>query len=755
MDLSGLHLSKQDTQTSLALWAGIECTVNRVRKQYFNQLEYNGHESRIEDLDRFAALGIRTMRYPVLWERIAPKGVKQANWQWPDQRLNRMRELGINPIAGLLHHGSGPRYTSLIDPNFVEHFTQYARAVSERYPWLTHYTPINEPLTTARFSGLYGHWYPNLKDGLAFAKALLNQCKGIIVGMKVIREVNPHAKLVQTEDLGKTHATPLLSYQADLENERRWLSYDLLCGNLTKDKPMWHFLRSLGVPAKELEWFQEHACKPDIMGINYYVTSERFLDENLYQYPKSTYGGNEYHSYADTEAVRVLAEGLTGPAKLLEEAWQRYQLPLAITEAYLSCTREEQMRWFYEMWQGAQSLKTKGVDIQAVTAWALLGCFDWHNLVTRREGRYESGVFDLRSPQPRPTALAAMVEAFAQGKDFVHPLLKIPGWWRRPIRLLYPAKESANPSAGTSREVCPPYSAEELTDTIEVQTSPSVSPLLITTGPSDRLGLAYARACEIRGIPYQLLGYEALEVTNLRAVETAIMAFNPWAVINTISFDNVDAAENDSATCFTLNMHWPVKLATICARYKLPLLTFSSHLVFGGNGKQSYTETSEVLPNSIFGLSKAEAEKQVLKVYPHALIVRTGELFESWEDTSLFSASLQTVLEGVPVEIPGHTTFAATYIPDLVHTSMDLFIDGEKGIWHLANSGSITWEEWLIRAAEKLGLPTSSIQELIISDSKTAVYQVNGVLSSERGSFLPSLESALRRYCEELRIKTS
>jgi dTDP-4-dehydrorhamnose reductase len=252
-----------------------------------------------------------------------------------------------------------------------------------------------------------------------------------------------------------------------------------------------------------------------------------------------------------------------------------------------------------------------------------------------------------------------------------------------------------------------------------------------------------------------LLGYEALEITNLRAIETAIMAFNPWAVINTISFENVDAAENDSATCFTLNMHWPVKLATICARYKLPLLTFSSHLVFGGNGKQSYTETSEVLPNSIFGLSKAEAEKQVLKVYPHALIVRTGELFESWEDTSLFSASLQTVLEGVPVEIPGHTTFAATYIPDLVHTSMDLFIDGEKGIWHLANSGYITWEEWLIRAAEKLGLPTSSIQELIISDSKTAVYQVNGVLSSERGSFLPSLESALRRYCEELRIKTS
>ena len=55
------------------LWGGVECTVNRVGDCYLDQLEFGGHARRVEDLDRIAALGIRTVRYPLLWERTAPE----------------------------------------------------------------------------------------------------------------------------------------------------------------------------------------------------------------------------------------------------------------------------------------------------------------------------------------------------------------------------------------------------------------------------------------------------------------------------------------------------------------------------------------------------------------------------------------------------------------------------------------------------------------------------------------------------------
>jgi dTDP-4-dehydrorhamnose reductase len=189
------------------LWGGVECTVNRVGGRYFDQLELNGHGARASDLELFASLGIKAIRYPVLWERTAPEGLARADWTWPDARLARLRELNLRPVVGLLHHGSGPPHTSLVDPAFPEKLAAYARAVAERYPWVEDYTPVNEPLTTARFSGLYGHWYPHGRDNQTFARALITQLRAVVLSMKAVREVNPSARLIQTEDLGKTFST--------------------------------------------------------------------------------------------------------------------------------------------------------------------------------------------------------------------------------------------------------------------------------------------------------------------------------------------------------------------------------------------------------------------------------------------------------------------------------------------------------------------------------------------------------------------
>jgi dTDP-4-dehydrorhamnose reductase len=182
----------------LELWGGVECTVNRVGDCYFDQIERTGHAARVDDLDRFAALGIRTLRYPILWERTAPGGACHADWTWADERMERMLALDIRPIVGLVHHGSGPRHTSLLDPAFADGLAEYARAVAQRYPWALDYTPVNEPLTTARFSGLYGHWYPHRCDSASFVRALLVQCRATVMAMRAIRTVTPGARLVQT-----------------------------------------------------------------------------------------------------------------------------------------------------------------------------------------------------------------------------------------------------------------------------------------------------------------------------------------------------------------------------------------------------------------------------------------------------------------------------------------------------------------------------------------------------------------------------
>jgi len=322
----------------IEVWAGVECTVNRVHDDYHDQSELTGHARRIEDIDLIADLGVTAVRYPVLWERVAPEGLASADWRWTDERLERLRARGIDPIAGLLHHGSGPRHTNLLDPALPEDFAAYARAVATRYPWLRRFTPVNEPLTTARFSALYGLWYPHARDDASFIRAVLVQCRATVFAMRAIREVIPDALLVQTEDLGRTCSTSTLEYQAAFENERRWLSLDLLCGRVDAAHPLWRWLTSHGATAEELRWFVDAAEAgetPNIIGLNYYLTSERFLDERVDRYPAQYAGGNGRHAYADVEVVRVRGHELMGHESVRRQAWERYRIPVAITEAHL------------------------------------------------------------------------------------------------------------------------------------------------------------------------------------------------------------------------------------------------------------------------------------------------------------------------------------------------------------------------------------------------------------------------------------
>ncbi|RYF96165.1 MAG: glycosyl hydrolase family protein [Chitinophagaceae bacterium] len=425
------------------IWGGIECTINRVGERYSDQLQLSGHYTRPDDLYRLAGLGIKTIRYPLLWEKHTPSALNDwekdtpstlndDDWLWADNQLNLLQQLGINVIAGLTHHGSGPRFTSLDDPLFPDQLANYAKRVAERYPWLDQYTVVNEPLTTARFSGLYGFWYPHAKSQASFFRMLINQVKATILAMYEIRKINPGARLVQTEDLTFIHSTSALRFQANYENERRWLSYDLLCGMVDKGHYFWPQLVKSGISEKELNFFLENSCPPDIMGFNYYITSERYLDDRLKRYPAHLHGGNGRQAYADTEAIQAGKQ--KGLQYLLTEAWERYGIPLAVTECHIGCTSDEQQRWFKQNYDDCLQLLENGIDLRAITAWSLLGAYNWNNLLTAETGFYEAGAFEIIANEIAITPLGNMLQSLTAGKnDYDHIDLR-ESWWQKKLR---------------------------------------------------------------------------------------------------------------------------------------------------------------------------------------------------------------------------------------------------------------------------------------------------------------------------------
>ncbi|WP_121354737.1 family 1 glycosylhydrolase [Flavisolibacter nicotianae] len=722
-------MQKQEHNQDPELWGGIECTINRVHHHYFDQLDYSGNYSRPHDLALLAGTGIQKIRYPILWEKHQPEKDSEIDWSWVSSQLQELQSRNIDVIAGLVHHGSGPAFTDLLDEHFPTHLAAYAAKVIRQFPHLTDFTPVNEPLTTARFSGLYGLWYPHKTDDTSFLKMLLNELKGTVLAMQEIRKVNPAARLVQTEDLGKTYSTKPLQYQADFENERRWLTYDFLCGRVNRKHPLWDYLRRNNITEKELAFFQENPCVPDVFGFNHYLTSERFLDGRLHRYPRHTHGGNGRHAYADVEAVRVARKGKSGLGCLLQEAWDRYRQPMAVTEVHLHCHREEQLRWFRQVWSTCRNLLTKGIEIKAVTAWAMLGSFGWNKLLTEPHGEYEPGTFDVRSGLPRPTALARFLKE--RKGDLAHDeLAKGKGWWQRPSRFFHK-----------------PLVLEQHFETV----SPNGSPLLII-GKNGTLGRAFGRVCDERHLHYQLLSRDECNLCDPASITTAIETFRPWAIVNATGFVRVDDAESEKEKCFADNTTASWNLAVAAARYGIRLVTFSSDLVFDGRKTTPYTEYDQPNPLNTYGLTKARAEEQVAAANADALIIRTSAFFGPWDEYNFAHFVRKSLLNEERISVVHDAVVSPTYVPDLVHATLDLLIDGEKGIWHLANNGEISWADLANEVADRFGLNRKFIQAVSNEDCHyPALRPRYSVLSSCRGIHLPSLDDALRRYTEQMK----
>lgn len=685
-----------DTQaqpSALELWGGYECTVNRVGDAWYDQTTRSGHQHRLDDLALFAGLGLRKLRYPALWERMSPDTPGRCDFAWTDERLPELARLGVEPILTLCHHGSGPASTSLLHDNFAPGLAAHAAAVARRYPWVNDWTPVNEPLTTARFSALYGFWYPHTTDERSFWIALLNEIDATRLAMREIRRVNPQARLVQTDDLGYCHATPPLQEAADFQNERRWMGWDLLCGKVVPGHALWDRLCGHGLE-RRLRAIADDPCPPGVIGVNHYLSSERFMDHRVERHWHRAMADRHVSRYngvplVDVDAMRHVRPGVLGLPALLRQAWERYGIEVAVTECHNGTTREEQVRWFVEVWRGAQKLRAQGVDIRAVTAWALLGSFDWNRMVTRFVGHYEPGVFDVRSGTPRPTRMASVLRDLAAGREPRAPGVEVEGWWRRPSRYL-----DAPPPAGPCFE-----------RTLQAPGEGAPLLLVLDDGPLSHLAV---RACEFRGLPYVRCGND---------LRTAIDQAKPWAVFDARDREGLAGPRRRHADC----PHGArTSVARVCADAGVACGLFTSAF-----GPGLATE----------GLS-----------LPGVLVARTGPVYVPWDRQARAVRMLETLERGESLQASG-APWHEVYGPDLVDGMLDLLQDGASGGFNFFPSEGWSHAEVARHVAVVAEADPRLVTQEDDADGTALLYPGRDAVSH-----LPPTETTVERLVREARL---
>ncbi|HEX5817273.1 MAG TPA: sugar nucleotide-binding protein, partial [Gemmatimonadales bacterium] len=116
------------------------------------------------------------------------------------------------------------------------------------------------------------------------------------------------------------------------------------------------------------------------------------------------------------------------------------------------------------------------------------------------------------------------------------------------------------------------------------------------------------------------------------------------------------------------------------------------------------------------------------------------------DDGNFVAGVLRALERGEPVRAADDLVVSPTYVRDLAHLSLDLLIDGERGLWHLANRGAVTWAELAQRAADIAGLDASLVLPV---PARELGYRAErprySALGSERATIMPTLDDALER----------
>ena len=398
----------QDGRLHFAL--GIEDTFvpqKRDGERAIDEYELTEHyDHYADDFASAAESGAELLRWGVPWYRVNPEPGRW-DWDWVDRAIDAQLEAGLRPIIDLLHYGT-PLWLEgeFANPDYPNHVEDYGREFAGRYgDRVTDYTPVNEPVIHALFSGEYGYWPPYLEGATGFATIAANIARGFVRTQRAIaQETGGRAAFIHVEAamsfIGDDTAAEHQDEAARLRHQVH-LVEDLVTGRVGPEHPLLERLTT-AIDDDELQWFTENAVHPDVMGVNYYPRHSTELFEA---------GIRHAGGFADPRPS--VDRGAAGLREALLAFAARYGAPVMVTETCVAGTVDERLAWLDESLATVEELRSAGTEVVGYTWWPLFDMYEWtwrHTDRPRSDHLLTMGLYDLQESQrgllrvPNPVA---------------------------------------------------------------------------------------------------------------------------------------------------------------------------------------------------------------------------------------------------------------------------------------------------------------------------------------------------------------
>ena len=170
-------------------------------------------------------------------------------------------------------------------------------------------------------------------------------------------------------------------------------------------------------------------------------------------------------------------------------------------------------------------------------------------------------------------------------------------------------------------------------------------------------------------------------------------------IINCAAYTAVDKAEEDVEMAQKLNALGPKNIATLCKNIGAKMIHISTDYVFDGTASEPYTEEIPYKPLGVYGVTKAEGEKEVLTILPEdSYILRTAWLYGYYGKNFVFTMiNLMNTKDKISVVndqfgTPTNAQNLANVICSLINKSTSENIP--SGVYHCTDLGQTNWYEF-------------------------------------------------------------
>jgi dTDP-4-dehydrorhamnose reductase len=213
---------------------------------------------------------------------------------------------------------------------------------------------------------------------------------------------------------------------------------------------------------------------------------------------------------------------------------------------------------------------------------------------------------------------------------------------------------------------------------------------ILVTGGDGQLGRELRSTATAAGHEVRSTTHAECDITNAVAVRRALDEARPEVLVNCAAWNNVDAAESDSAGAFRTNAAGPRLLATECAARDVLLVHLSTDYVFGGDAREPIDERETPAPRSVYGASKLEGENEVRRLAARHQVVRTSWLYGGGGPNFVL-AIRRAAAEGRELRVVADQVGSPTWTGHLAPALLRLIARDVPGTYHLTNAGAVSW----------------------------------------------------------------